>query len=658
MHLKNVFIPMALALAVSPSLYAAPVEKQTSVIKKTLKDTLNETSSAKNKRYEHPGYKIKPDHNGERQLNMNNPVHYQLAKSRLEMTNMRVEDYPQLHQSLDDGAQQQRQKEAQSLTSSKQAVTNLTAEETTLIENSHMFLNMQIAVSPLDNEAYLVVRAESSIYGGSIATYIDIIMWDENQSILAPGGSGFNILEGTEEIAVTQISLRTLKQNYPNLDTIYTDSMVIADTLDGIMTSGLRYTEYPWDWQSIEAIYGPYMGVPAVAGKVANAITGSIMGKPQYSATAPVDVNTDGVIKVCLNRNHSDCDYAADQYQDPNFITDVNIPFVGEVTIPHEVFVIYSSHSTDPQPIGLDERTNIYLQEGVYGGTTKQSYGSLMGVGGKRFSDYLSFAVDPVAKQTVISWNIPREEGRFGNAQLYSNIAQANWRLNFAVQAKSFFRGRTGNFQFQINTNTIEALQNFFSPGLPLMKLGYSCLAKGTLITMADGSQKPIDQILAGEMVLGAVAKNSSAVQPMRVMDVSIGVEALQMFRVTSADGREILMTETHPVSTSNKGIVWAKELAAGDRILTEHGSVLISKISEEQYNDNVYNLKLAPRADSKIAQGTYLGMFANGLLVGDLATQDEHNYKDQFIRQTSAEKLQRLPAKWKVDYISSLEGK
>ena len=58
------------------------------------------------------------------------------------------------------------------------------------------------------------------------------------------------------------------------------------------------------------------------------------------------------------------------------------------------------------------------------------------------------------------------------------------------------------------------------------------------------------------------------------------------------------------------------------------------------------------------IADGSYLGMFANGLLVGDLDTQDEHNYKDQFIRETPEEKLLRLPAKWKNDYISSLNNK
>jgi hypothetical protein len=114
-------------------------------------------------------------------------------------------------------------------------------------------------------------------------------------------------------------------------------------------------------------------------------------------------------------------------------------------------------------------------------------------------------------------------------------------------------------------------------------------------------------------------------------------------------------MTETHPVSTSNKGIIWAKELVEGDRVLTATGSTLVTAITTEDYDDNIYNLKLAPLAGSSIEEGADLGMFANGLLVGDLAAQDEYNYKDQFSTETIEEKLQRIPERYKTDYLNSL---
>lgn len=55
------------------------------------------------------------------------------------------------------------------------------------------------------------------------------------------------------------------------------------------------------------------------------------------------------------------------------------------------------------------------------------------------------------------------------------------------------------------------------------------------------------------------------------------------------------------------------------------------------------------------MSESRNFAMFANGMAVGDLATQDEFNYKDQEIRMSEEEILQRLPEKWKTDYINSL---
>jgi hypothetical protein len=652
----SVFVPMTLALAISQSLHAAPVQTSAVPVSQVVKNLGDEKSE---RRYNTVGYKIKRNKNGERLLDMTNSKHYKLAKDRLAKAGKSIEDYPQLHQSLNELKQQQIAAKSAAKLNSQNVVPDLSSQD--VIENSHMFLDSQVAISPLDNKAYLIVRAESSVTGGTDATYIDLLLEDMNYNQIAPMGSTFQTLEGKQTHAVSSISLESLYAADPTLDRLYASSWVETEEADGSYTQGLRFTEYPWDWEEMIALYGPNMGLSAskMASKLAGKVGGANRGGrpvsvPVYNATHPVDVNTDGVIKVCLNRDHADCDYAADQYLDPNEITDVNIPFQGQITINHEITTIYSSDPNATQPNGIDEMTNIYLQEGVYGGVTKQTYLGLSGDEG--FSEYLDFDVDATNKVTVISWDVPRSEGRFGNAKLFSNIAEADWRINLAVRGKPNFRGRTGNYQIQINSNNIAALNNYYVESLPKIKLGYSCLAKGTLITMADGSQKPIDQILKGDMVLGAMAKNGTATQAMTVVDTSIGIEALKMQRVTAADGSEILMTETHPVSTTNRGIIWSKELKKGDRILTEDGSVLITQIKNEKYNDNVYNLKLAPTAGSSIASGAYLGMYANGLLVGDLETQDEHNYKDQFIRESAEEKLMRMPSKWKADFISSLE--
>ncbi|WP_281556778.1 Hint domain-containing protein [Thalassomonas sp. RHCl1] len=642
----KVLMPMALALAVSHNLQASTGATLSPI---TIAD---------------PAQKIQVERNedGVRRLDMTNPSHYKLVKQRLAQAGKDSALFPQLHKTLDVQKTQQLKQKA---LSGKTYEINTAIDETQLdlIKNAHLFLEYNVGVSEDNNEPYLLIRAKSSVYGGTKQTYIDLLLEDGNGNTLAPMGSTFNVLDGKNTLATSQVRLSTLKQQFPNLETIYASSYVETEAADGTITSALKYTEYPFSWDHIDSLY-PQAASAKDGGKTLSSVTVLSDGKPTYTPKAPVDVNTDGVIKVCLNRNHADCDYAADQYLDPNEITDVNIPFDGEIRIPHEIAEIYPTDlAPENRPNGVDELTNIYLQEGNYGGATKQSY---LGLDNsiKNFSDYISapeVVTNPDgSKETILRWNIPRDEGRFGNAKLFSNIAEANWYITFAASGWPYFNhGRGGAaqpFQVSITSEAATRFGNYYSPVLPKIKLGYSCLAKGTMITMADGKQRPIEKILAGDMVKGAVANNPATAQPMKVVDVSIGIEALQMIRITQANGQELLVTETHPVSTSNKGIVWAKELEEGDRVLTETGSALITMVEREKYNDKVYNLKLEPMEGANIAEGSYLGMFAGHTLLGDLSTQDEHNYKDQYIRESSEEILERLDEKWKTDYINSLK--
>lgn len=128
------------------------------------------------------------------------------------------------------------------------------------------------------------------------------------------------------------------------------------------------------------------------------------------------------------------------------------------------------------------------------------------------------------------------------------------------------------------------------------------------------------------------------------------------MVRIRTADGQDVLMTETHPVVTANKGIVWAKDLLPGDRLLNAAGSTLISAVSREAYDKGVYNLELAPLPDSTLEPGVELAMFANGLLVGDLAMQDDYNYRTNSQLETTEQVLERLPVRYHTDYLNSLQ--
>lgn len=659
-------IAVAISAALSGNSYAnAPVQVESSV------ETANQiTSSAM----------VERNATGVRSLDLTNPEHFALAESRLRLAGKTADKFPQLHRSLAELRGQQLAKKValknQGYEQSSQAPVD--PADVDVIENAHLFLDMNLAVAEDNGEPYLLIRAKSSVFGGTTATYVDLLLEDKPNGTagaqqIAPVGSVFTTLEGKDTVVISTIRLNTLREQFPNLETIYASSFVETENADGELHSALKFTEYPFSWEAIERAYGALIDPPpggdspitrppedGYPKKTANGNQYQTLnnGRPVYTATNPVDINQDNVIKVCLNRNHADCDYAADQYLDPNDITDVNIPFTGQIEVDHKITEIYPTDMpVDDRPNGIDEITNIYLQEGHYGGATKQSFKGLSGVT-QHFNDYLNVAVDEVNKKSVISWNIPREEGRFGNAKLFSNIAEANWYITLAVKGVPFFnrRGRESNFQISITSEDAARFGNFYNPVLPKIKLGYSCLAKGTMITMADGKQIAIENIQSGDLVLGALANQPGSAESMEVVDVSVGVEAIEMYRVTTGDD-SILMTETHPVSTTNKGIVWAKELEPGDRILTEEGSVVITQIETESYKDKIYNLKLAPQEKSRLSTmgKADFGMFANGMLVGDLSTQDSFNYKDQNIKLSKEQILERLPEKWKTDYLNSL---
>jgi len=598
---------------------------------------------------------IERNSDGNRLVDMTNPDHAALVFSRFEKAGLRAERFPQLF------ANQERMRQQQIMAAAfpTESTTDLTeADVDGIIKNAHFFVDSNFGIAEDNGKVYLFVRARSSVFGGTLSTYADLLLEDQHGRAIAPIGSDMSFADGKDTSVISIVSLDNLKRNFPDLTMVVASSFVEVEFPDNRLEGRLKYTQFPFDWNSIEGRYG-LQGAGSAQGLAADGVmAANLDAAPTYIATDPIDKNHDNVIKVCLNRNHTDCDYPLDQSL-PNATTLVQIPFSGTLVVNHKIDKIWASDELPPE---LDESTNIYVQEGNYGGASVPKYSS-MNNGNKMFSDYVRILeVDDVNKTTKLGWDIPRPEGVFGNALLFSNRDEVLWNITFAVHGYPFFqqgggRGRgASNFQIALSTEENARFGNFYAPVLKKLKFGYSCLAEDTLIDMADGSQRAIAEINKGDLVLGASAKSPQATEAMVVTDVSVGVEVIPMVRIRTADGQDVLMTETHPVVTANKGIVWAKDLLPGDRLLNAAGSTLISAVSREAYDKGVYNLELAPLPDSTLEPGVELAMFANGLLVGDLAMQDDYNYRTNSQLETTEQVLERLPVRYHTDYLNSLQ--
>lgn len=160
------------------------------------------------------------------------------------------------------------------------------------------------------------------------------------------------------------------------------------------------------------------------------------------------------------------------------------------------------------------------------------------------------------------------------------------------------------------------------SPSRPGGGTAPSCFTAGTLIWMADGTQKPIEQIESGERVM--------AFDPERPGEMGAGVvtetiqrETREYFDLTLANGVHLQVTGEHPfyaprltreVERVHGAFVPARLLRAGDVIETSQGpaAVLSNTSASAPWPIGVYNLNVEP-------QHTYV---AGGALVHNVKTR------------------------------------
>jgi hypothetical protein len=144
---------------------------------------------------------------------------------------------------------------------------------------------------------------------------------------------------------------------------------------------------------------------------------------------------------------------------------------------------------------------------------------------------------------------------------------------------------------------------------LPL-KIMWGCLAKGTLI-LTTQSEIPVEDIRIGDRLIAADG------QIVTVRNVWTGEEA-DMVKVSYED-QTILLTAHHPVYVISDGKTAVKRAGAltkPDTLAGRNKNYRITEIEIVPYNDTVYNLSL----DGGNA------FFANGILVGDMDTQNDSN--------------------------------
>jgi len=139
----------------------------------------------------------------------------------------------------------------------------------------------------------------------------------------------------------------------------------------------------------------------------------------------------------------------------------------------------------------------------------------------------------------------------------------------------------------------------------------WGCLAKGTRILMADGSERPIETIGKGDSVR-MDAKGGIAV----VTQCIEGSEKTSMVHFRTLNGLDLECSKEHPIVT-DKGIMKASEVTGDCRLTDENGGKPELTGIWDVPGGEVYNLELIPKGEKSPREGGCT-FFAGGILVGD----------------------------------------
>lgn len=341
-------------------------------------------------------------------------------------------------------------------------------------------------------------------------------------------------------------------------------------------------------------------------------------GAGQYTMNnlAPVDVNRNGTIKVCIVRTDSDCDYRANS---TNGQMVVQFPIQDTMIIPDTFQPVANQQASGSVNITITQP-----DAGSGGGCTlPASFNFWQGV---------------QINGSKMSWNF--NPGPFSNPNGSSvPCFPSNSNVVYDLQVTALGTSSTGatTYWFGEVKTTINPPPSP-PPGsayLVPMVVAYGCVADGSRITMADGSTKAIQEVRVGDRVLPA-----RGARPLAVRGRTDGVERNDMVRVTVEGGESVLLTETHPVLT-DRGPAMARDVRRGMTLRTARGEARVARVGRERFGGRVWNLELEGAAEG---ERTFI---ADGVVVGDSRMQQRLEVE---ARERAAAATRYVAPEWRVD--------
>lgn len=518
-------------------------------------------------------------------LNLADDRQYNYIKNLYALNGMDAKRYPTTFKTLEENRKED-------LQSKKPSIANLNYKMDADSQGSGFYTLAKVtSVGTTSNGSEACASAFLSVIGGVTVAYLHLAIYDESHNLICQ--SKKNVATG-EFIA------------------IQTSGGVPTENMTAFLT--YSYTPVggnPFPYNMTSGTYKNGQGDPTILEPVQ---------KPSHSTNAD--------IRIALSRgthNNNDVDYWFNKGSWAN--TTIIVPFVGSVKFTN--------------PVDLDSLEVLLTVALLDGGvnTIPSSPNNL--------NDYFTLSEDKL----TLSWNFPAngtEPGSEGNPVVYGTAPWVSGTITYFFASLSINPVGSHNreYVFIQSTDMADETEDDGISYIKPLKFLWHCLAEGSLVTLADGSQLPIEKIDNSYSVMIDEEGNSLPV----LATTLARAKDNEVLRIVTKTSDELILSKKHLVSCGTI-MKRAEDLKVGEFIGTRNGQARIALIEHlTDHSGHLYNLELGYDGRVPVNGSTF---FANDILVGDFQMQSHygrnaHHDKDYV--------LAHLPNEWHLDYLSSLE--
>lgn len=184
----------------------------------------------------------------------------------------------------------------------------------------------------------------------------------------------------------------------------------------------------------------------------------------------------------------------------------------------------------------------------------------------------------------------------------------------------------------------------------------WHCVRKGTLVTLEDGSQVPIEDLNETFRVRTGTNGESFAVSATALgrHNTLSGSEGEKIYRLTTENGKELTALENHIVFMNGERCRMIAYLEPGDSIMTDEG--LSKVVSNEiiECDDMFYGLALGSIKETEDPNFPHnkANFYGGGILIGDQLTMRDQSKKAHHDLDFM---LPRISEELHVDYSSAV---